>query len=102
MDGNSLLSMVVFLGVFLATGGVALLLFARRDGDRRRGVARLRELAAPAERQPERGSVTDLALSALPKVGALLLPGNEGRRSCAGRGGQRERRGMALRTATLK
>jgi tight adherence protein C len=80
-DGTALLSMAAFLGVFLLTYGVAVIVFARFEGDSRRGVARLRELGGPAERAPERGSMTDFALSALPRVGALLLPQEGSRRA---------------------
>ncbi len=74
-DLNGLVSMAVFVSVFFATMGLASLLLARFEGDRRRARVRLRELAAPGERAPERSSVTDLALAALPKLGSLLLPG---------------------------
>jgi tight adherence protein C len=85
LDGNALLSMGVFLAVFLATGGAALLIFARLDRDRRRAVARLRELGespgASGEPSAEKLGVGDLALSAVPKVGALLLPGEADHRA---------------------
>src|SRR5437763_13260521 len=73
IDFNALISMVVFLGVFLLTMALASAIVARFEGDRRRAVARLRQLST-GERASERGSMSEIVLSALPRVGELLLP----------------------------
>jgi tight adherence protein C len=73
IDFNALTSMGVFLGVFLLTMALAAAIVARFEGDRRRAVARLRQLST-GERAPERGSMSEIVLSALPRVGELLVP----------------------------
>jgi tight adherence protein C len=79
MNSGALLSMAVFVGVFLLTVALAYVILSRFEGDRRRAVARLRELS-PGEKTPERGSMAEIVLSALPKVGQMLLPEEEGLR----------------------
>jgi tight adherence protein C len=74
MDGNSLLSMGAFLAVFAATYGVGIAMFLRAYGDRRRALARLRDMAvdeAPAARAPAR---PDVWQRVLPRLGDWLLP----------------------------
>jgi tight adherence protein C len=77
IDFNAVISMLAFLGVFLATAALASAIFARFEGDRRRAVARLRELA-PGERQPERASMSEIVLATLPRVGQLLVQAEGG------------------------
>jgi hypothetical protein len=72
-DSADLISMLVFLVVFIGTNAGVLLLFARLDRDNRRTLSRLRDLGPSPGVLTETG-VGDLALSALPKVGALLMP----------------------------
>jgi tight adherence protein C len=81
LQSADLISMVVFLLVFLGTNGVVLLFFSRLDRDNRRTLARLRDLAPGNGTRMETASVSELALSTLPKVGTLLLPGREGERA---------------------
>jgi tight adherence protein C len=68
--------MLVFLAVFLAIalGGRSLLMWLY--GDQRRTLARLRDLAPAEKAAPERPWLVDLALSALPAVGAMVAPGD--------------------------
>lgn len=79
MDFNALISMLVFLGVFFLTMAMASMIVSRFEGDQRRAVARLRELST-GERSPERGSMSEIVLSALPRVGEMLLPNESGLR----------------------
>ena len=68
---EQLLSMVIFVVVFLALCGAALTASWWFGGDRQRAVARLRELSTSAPEEPDKAG---LALAALPKVGAFLTP----------------------------
>jgi tight adherence protein C len=81
MSAVDFFSMLVFLVVFLATNGVMLLFFRRLNRDSRRTMARLRGLAPGTGVKAEAVSVGELALSALPKVGALMLPGRDRERA---------------------
>src|SRR5689334_7938560 len=76
MQTPQLVSMLVFLAVFVAValGGRALLMWLY--GDQRRTLARLRDLAPADKAGPERPRVVELALSALPAVGAMVAPGD--------------------------
>lgn len=80
-DTVDIISMLVFLAVFLATNGVVLVLFNGLSRDNRRTMARLRGLAPGTGVKQETASVGELALSALPRVGTLLLPGREKERA---------------------
>ena len=77
IDVIDLVSMLVFLVVFLGTNGVVLLFLHRLDRDNRRMSARLRGLAPGTGARAETGSVSEFCLSALPKIGALMLPVRE-------------------------
>ena len=79
MNPNAILSMLAFAGVFLLTIAVAYVVMSRFEVDRRRTVARLRELSS-GERPPERGSMAEIVLSTLPKVGEMLMPEEGGLR----------------------
>jgi tight adherence protein C len=68
--------MCVFLMVFLVTAAGGALILYHLYGDNRRALARLRDLGPTNKAAPESGTVGEMALSALPKVGALVLPGN--------------------------
>jgi tight adherence protein C len=81
LDLIDLVSMVMFLVVFLGTTAGVLFFFRRLDRDSRRTTARLRGLAPGTGLKSENASVSDLALSALPRVGTLLLPGREKERA---------------------
>src|SRR5690349_13623158 len=72
--------MLVFLVVFLGTMGLIVTAFLKLDGDKRRALARLRDLSVPAGAAGERGGVLEMALSALPRVGSLILPVEEKQR----------------------
>jgi tight adherence protein C len=71
-DAADALSMLVFVAVFLATAGLVVLVYLKWDGDGRKASARLRELSAGDVKAP--GGVGEMALSALPRVGTLLMP----------------------------
>jgi tight adherence protein C len=75
ITAHDLLCMAVFLMVFLGTTGGGALVLYRLYGDNRRALARLRDLAPIGKGVTEQG-VGEMALSALPKLGALVLPGN--------------------------
>jgi tight adherence protein C len=68
--------MLVFLAVFLATAAAGRSLLVWLYGDQRRTLARLRDLAPAEKAAPEGPRVLELALSALPAVGALVAPGD--------------------------
>lgn len=71
----SLLGMAVFLLVFAAISALGFGVYTRVSGDRRRALARLRELAAEdSSLVPEKRAMRTLAETALPKIGTLLLP----------------------------
>jgi tight adherence protein C len=70
----ALLSMVVFLLVFLVTVGAVVFTLLRVDRDRQRGVARLRDLAAPAGAEAGSAGLLKPLLAALPRAGAVVLP----------------------------
>jgi tight adherence protein C len=70
VSADQLLSMLIFLCVFLGLCSAALAVSYWWGSDQSRAVARLRELStAPAEEPP-----TSLTMAALPRVGALLSP----------------------------
>jgi tight adherence protein C len=71
LNVDQLLSMLIFLSVFVGLCSAALAVSYWWGGDRLRAVARLRELSTTA---PEEAAKPGLALVALPKVGALLTP----------------------------
>src|SRR5947209_20579897 len=74
MHGPSveILSMVVFVLVFLAISGVGSLLALRAYGDERRVRSRLRQLGDDDVETPAEGA--SLWRSAVPKLGAVLMP----------------------------
>jgi tight adherence protein C len=74
-----LLSMGVFLLVFLVTSGLGFALFVRAYGDDRRVRDRLRSLTEINldEEQAPSGGLARLARSTFPRLGALLLPSKE-------------------------
>jgi tight adherence protein C len=76
IDAHDLVCMFVFLLVFLGTVGGGALLLYHLYGDNRRALARLRDLSPATTADPENAGVSGMALSALPKLGALVLPGN--------------------------
>jgi tight adherence protein C len=75
LENTDLLSMLVFVGVFVVTCALGLFALLKIDKDQRVGVARLRDLAAPVER--ERPGLQSALRSWLPRVGSLLLPADE-------------------------
>jgi tight adherence protein C len=81
MTGADLISMLVFLVIFLGINGVVLLCFRRLDSDQRRALTRLRDLGPGSGTRVDTVSVSDLALSALPRVGSLLVPVREQERA---------------------
>jgi tight adherence protein C len=76
MQTAQLVSMLVFLAVFVATAAAGRSLLLWLYGDQRRTLARLRDLAPADRAAPERPRVVELALSALPAVGAMVAPGD--------------------------
>lgn len=72
-----LLSMLVFLAVFLLTGGGGGLVLFHLYGDHRRTVIRLRDLSAAQPAPGASGGMGQMALTALPRIGNLILPSNE-------------------------
>jgi tight adherence protein C len=82
MTSQSLLSMLIFLAVFAGIGGLGFLVYHQMSGDRRRAIARLRNLgSADLPATQEKPTVRELASTALPKIGALLLPRKEAQRA---------------------
>jgi len=81
LETSGLISMAVFLAVFMATAGAVLYFFIHFHPDRRRTLARLRDLAPekPAELEPS--GVGERAFATLPKVGTLLVPSREKERT---------------------
>jgi tight adherence protein C len=82
LSNPGLLTTLVFISVSLAVGLAGFLAFLRAYGDRRQGIARLRGLVnentgSTAEAGKRR--TADLVMSALPKIGAILLGGREER-----------------------
>ncbi len=78
---NDLLSMVVFLVVYLAILGLGALVLSRMYGDNRRALARLRDLSASDKPAQETMSLGEIALDMVPKVGTYLLPTNSEQRA---------------------
>src|SRR5947207_1048807 len=68
------------LAVFLAVSSLVLLVFLLVDGRKSRVDTRLDELAGRAD-SPERDSVGQVARSALPRLGAPLMPRTEEERT---------------------
>jgi tight adherence protein C len=73
--GSEILSMAAFLLVFLGMSAAAYFLFWRSYGDDARALARLRDLSSEGQPMAARSGVRDWARSALPRLGAQLLPG---------------------------
>jgi tight adherence protein C len=71
VGADQLLSMMVFLAVFLGMCGLALLVSYFVNADARRASARLKQLPMAADELVAKPSLT---MSALPMVGALLAP----------------------------
>ncbi len=71
-EGSGLVSVAVFLGVFLGTGGLLALAFLVLDRDGRRVAARLRDLSPEAGTPPAAAGA--FPVSALTKAGAILSP----------------------------
>jgi tight adherence protein C len=76
MQTAQVVSMVVFLVVFLIAALVGRSVLIRLYGDQRRALARLRDLAPAEKTAPERPRALEVALSALPAVGAMVAPGD--------------------------
>jgi tight adherence protein C len=76
-ENPELLSMLVFLAVFLLTAGIGGLVLFHLYGDHRRAVTRLRDLSAAQPTPAAPRGMGKLALFALPKIGNLILPSNE-------------------------
>ena len=74
LETRELLSMLAFLAAFLLTGGLGLLLLLKLGKDRRRELARLRDLSNSGSHPKGGGRLSTLLLSILPQVGSLLLP----------------------------
>jgi tight adherence protein C len=72
-----LLSMFVFLVVFLGAAGMGRSLLLWLYGDHRRALARLRDLGPAEKPAAERPKAVEMVLSALPAVGALVVPGDK-------------------------
>src|SRR5580704_17564244 len=68
---EQVLSMVIFLAVFLGMCGAALAVSYWLGSDKTRALTRLRGLSVAAEEEP---AGKGLAMTALPRVGALLTP----------------------------
>src|SRR5262245_8444139 len=73
--------MFVFLVVFVLVSGLLIRLSLRLNADRRRALARLRDLEEQDGSETARSSLSTFVLSALPRVGALLQSREEGRRA---------------------
>ncbi|MBI1916729.1 MAG: type II secretion system F family protein [Planctomycetes bacterium] len=84
VEVRELLSMVVFLVTFLLTGGLGVLVLLKLDGDRRRGLERLRDLAGDEGRSSGgMGLGLGSLLLALPqRAGSFLLPAEGEARTC--------------------
>jgi tight adherence protein C len=81
LDSADLISMFVFVAVFLGTNAVVLLVFLRFDRDKQRTRTRLRDLGPSPDVLTSPAGLSDLALSALPRVGAFLVPIREQERA---------------------
>ncbi len=79
MGSDTVVSMLVFLAVFLAISAVGFCVFLRFQSDRRRALQRLRDLGSGETRGPEISGVGDLARSTLPRLGTLLVAKEEHR-----------------------
>jgi tight adherence protein C len=83
MHTAELVSMLVFVGVFLVTAGLGRSTLLYFYGDHRRALARLQDLSAEPAVGPAKpsksSSLFSAALTALPRVGTLVAP-NEGER----------------------
>jgi tight adherence protein C len=73
-SGTELLSMGVFVLVFIAIWAAAYFLFWRSYGDDARAIARLRGLSGDAEAPAALPGWKEWARSALPRLGGLALP----------------------------
>jgi tight adherence protein C len=81
IESNELLSMMVFLAVFLVTAGGGFFIISRVYGDHRRAIARLRDLSTAGKASALTPSFAEIALAAVPKVGQTLMPSNRERLS---------------------
>jgi tight adherence protein C len=68
--------MLAFLGAFVATAGLGRWLLFWLYGDQRRAAARLRDLSAGGKGVAEPKGALAVALAAVPRVGALVSPGD--------------------------
>lgn len=66
---------------FLAISSLILLGYLLLEGRTDRLSARIRKLVGKEEAAPKSKSMSELALSVLPKVGAVIIPGNEEQRT---------------------
>lgn len=73
LETRELLSMMAFLGAFLLTGGLGLLLL-KFHRDRDRALMRLRELTESGSHARPRNGFTALLANVVPRVGTLILP----------------------------
>lgn len=71
---NSVLSMLVFLGVFAAIYFVGLIVFLRAYGERRRAINRLRAMADDNAASADSAGIGATMQTTLPKLGVLLFP----------------------------
>jgi tight adherence protein C len=76
LNDADLVSMLVFLGVFLGTVGAGGLVLARLYGDNRKAVERLRNLSPTGKAGPETAGGETALGGLLPRAGNLLLPSN--------------------------
>ena len=76
MGTTEFVSMLVFLGVFGLISAVVFVYF-RFDRDTRQAVARLHNLSNPETANEPKVSLWELILSAIPRIGGMLLPGKK-------------------------
>jgi tight adherence protein C len=74
---SQLIYVLVFLAAMLGTVGLGRLVLLGLLGDQRRALSRLREIAPPEKGGPPTSGITGLALFALPRLGELVVPGDE-------------------------
>jgi tight adherence protein C len=74
---HSVLSMLVFLGVFAVIYAVGLVVYLRAYGERRRAIDRLRSIADDGPDPAGKPGLGETMQAALPKFGALLFPDKE-------------------------
>jgi len=77
---SSLIGMIAFSAMFILISGLGFVLFMRVRGDKRRAIARLRDLSAEsAPAIQETSQAKAWARGSLPLIGALFLPKEENR-----------------------